>query len=549
MEKTDRALARTIRFAQFAQSVSFRTGAGQNNEVVARFEQLRKANPAYAKRLAENRKKAVATAGAYRTNGADLYVDRYVRDFLAEYNSRVLRGEGVNMPSSFNVMRSFVDPDDEALILKLLPERVYSVTMNRLLDHVTDPSIEGPLQHLLTDLEELTIYEINMLGGVSDFSILGHEDFVFCGCAFVREGNELSLMGVFGRKNPQRQVSKTSTAGAAVDGKEFLFEGRDEIDTSDHALFGDERFQPVILMVRIDLANATTQARYVFEEKVESFIIASDDPDTLEFLRSVPDGEKRIAQGLEGVAKHADLFALLAKMPSFCGRALERLEDDFVLERRPTKIRLERDKPSVRRALERLAPSDKPAFVDVLTLYELTPDTTRFEMKNAGLVVETSGFWKTLPLGTAGKDKAGRPVQGKTWVHEQSSWFQSKIAQMEEGAASIDVTVSVSGNERAGEIYVVRSALHPKHVYKIGFTTKSSTERADQLAATSGQPDMFNVIQSWRVRNPREIEHQVHGLLSEFRINQSREFFKLEYWKIREAIEKVIDQNEAVVTD
>lgn len=203
-------------------------------------------------------------------------------------------------------MRSFVDPDDEALILKLLPERTYSITINRLLDHITDPNIDGSLKRLLTELEELTIYEINMLGGFSEFSLPGHENFIFCGCAFVREGAELSIMAVFGRKNPERRTSKMSSEGAAVAGKAFLFEGRDEIDSSDEALFGDEGFQPVILMARIDLENATTQARYVLEEQVQSYTIGSDDPDLLDFLREVPNGDERISRGLEIVARHAD---------------------------------------------------------------------------------------------------------------------------------------------------------------------------------------------------------------------------------------------------
>lgn len=548
MEKTDRALARTMRIAQFSQSVSFRSGAPSNAEAVARFKQLEK-DPAYARRVTQRQRKAVALADVYRLNGPGLYVDHYARQFLAEFNLRILRGEGANMPSSFNIMRSFVDPDDEALILKLLPEITYSVTINRLLDHITDPTIDGSLKRLLSDLEELTIYEINMLGGFSEFSLPGHEDFIFCGCAFVREDTELSIMAVFGRKNPEPRKSKTSTEGVAVSGKAFLFEGRDEIDSSDDALFGDDGFQPVILMARIDLENATTQARYVFEEQVESYTVGSDDPDMLNFLREVPNGDEHIARGLEIVARHANLFALVAQMPSFCGQALERVDDDLVQERRPTRIRLERDKPSVKRMLALLAPRDKPAFVDVHTLYELTSETAHYDLATTGLVVEKTGYWKTLPISTAGKDKAGRPVQGKTWVHEQSSWFQSKIAQMADSSASVDVTVGVSADERNGEIYVVRSAAHPKHVYKVGFTTKTADDRADQLGATTGQPDRFNVIQSWRVRNPREIEHLVHNLLAEFRLNRSREFFQVEYTKIREAIEKVIAQNNAFSAD
>lgn len=53
-----------------------------------------------------------------------------------------------------------------------------------------------------------------------------------------------------------------------------------------------------------------------------------------------------------------------------------------------------------------------------------------------------------------------------------------------------------------GHIYVMRNALHGPDTYKIGFTTKRVEDRAIQLGATSGQPDMFNVVQSWHVKAP-----------------------------------------------
>jgi hypothetical protein len=550
LDRTDRAAMRNLRIAQFSSVVSVRADGPGHEERAAAYERRLRADPAFAKRMADGRKRAIAMAVTYDMNGPNLFVDRYLRNFLNEFNNRIFMGEGANMPISFNVLRSFVDPDDISLVLKLLPERSFSVSLNRLLDHITDSKVDGALSRLQTELEELTVYEINMLGGFSDFILPGHEDFVFCGCGLVRENTELSIIALFGRKNPDRQVSKTPVVGStAWPGKDFLWKDRTEYDSSDSDLFGDARFQPVILLTRIDLANQTTQARYVLEEQVEAFSIATDDPDTLEDLRQVANGQARIDRGLKTISEHAGLFALLNMMPSFCGRALEGIEDDFVVERHPTKIRIERDKPSVRRMLDRLPPREKPSYVDVSTLYELSDDGARYRMEDVGLVVETSGYWKTLPLGSAGKDKAGRPVQGKTWVQQQSNWFESQIATMAEAPSSIDVMVKVQADEQTGELYVMRSAQHPKHVYKIGFTTKSSQERADKLGATSGQPDVFHLVQSWRVRNPRAIEHQVHSLLWEFRLNKSREFFQLNYDKIRETIEHVIAQSKAFIID
>ena len=154
-----------------------------------------------------------------------------------------------------------------------------------------------------------------------------------------------------------------------------------------------------------------------------------------------------------------------------------------------------------------------------------------------------------MDFGEEGADRQGRAVQGKTWVTKQTSWRQSAAASAASGPIDVAVGVGNDAEEAVGEIYVMRSGAHPKDWYKIGFTRKTSDDRAGGLSATSGQPDHFNVIQSWRVREPRLVEHRVHGRLAAFRTNAGREFFCLKYSQIRECIETAIDEMGALIEE
>ena len=217
--------------------------------------------------------------------------------------------------------------------------------------------------------------------------------------------------------------------------------------------------------------------------------------------------------------------------------------EDVTLERRPTGMRLSPQGRDAKRATS-LPIFEAPRFVTVRTLFDLGSNTSSYKLRASDMAIETSGYWKTLPIGSEGRDKMDRPVQGRTWVTTQSSWFESRNAAVRSTTAPATVEPLWS-DEDVGYLYVMRNAVHPRDVYKIGYTAKSVDQRADQLGATTGQPDMFNIVQRWSIRSPRVIEHEVHALLADHRVNDRREFFKLRYERIRETIEQVIEKTGA----
>lgn len=453
-------------------------------------------------------------------------------------------GEGMNLPTSFNVMNAFVEPDEKTLVLRLLPERHYSLSFSKLLDRITDPTADNSIKTLSDELEELTIYELSLIGGYAGFRVPGQEDYVFCGFACCREGSELSVMGVFGKSNrdPREQTITVKDEDINPD-KPFLRAKGDTLDVTDETLFGDESHSPVILMTRIDTENDKVQVRYVLLEKKDTFLVLSDDPQTYEFLlqRSGPDRKKAAEEYLSRLEKFNALFELTFAAP-LCLDLMD--SDSVVVTRHPTKLRLQPNKRDTKYVRSTLPLFEAPNYVDVLTYYDLGTGKAG-QLPASELELETTGYWKTLPLGSVGKDRNGNIIQGKTWVTQQTSWYEgvpnlsdpNKLTKIE----------PVAENESVGYLYVMRSPQHPRDLYKIGFTTKDPEDRAKQLTATTGQPDMFSVVQSWKVRSPRLIEHHVHELLREYRVNSGREFFLVKYDKIRLTIDEVISAASALV--
>lgn len=73
---------------------------------------------------------------------------------------------------------------------------------------------------------------------------------------------------MFGKKNPNPNLDeKVSVSEAELfPGKEDLVNGP-TIDVSDFPLFDDSNYQPVVLLMRVDLLKGAVQTRYALVEK------------------------------------------------------------------------------------------------------------------------------------------------------------------------------------------------------------------------------------------------------------------------------------------
>ena len=73
------------------------------------------------------------------------------------------------------------------------------------------------------------------------------------------------------------------------------------------------------------------------------------------------------------------------------------------------------------------------------------------------------------------------------------------------------------------------------NIVKIGSTERTLKERVAELSSTTGVPTPFVIEHYLIVENPYDFEMAIHEELSEFRVNNNREFFNI---SIDKAIEK-----------
>jgi hypothetical protein len=84
-----------------------------------------------------------------------------------------------------------------------------------------------------------------------------------------------------------------------------------------------------------------------------------------------------------------------------------------------------------------------------------------------------------------------------------------------------------------GFVYVLGNDSMPG-IYKIGMTARSPIERMEQLSSATATPTPFWLAAFAMVKDPLEIEQELHASLRKFRLNESREFFRADLFVIEE---------------
>lgn len=103
-----------------------------------------------------------------------------------------------------------------------------------------------------------------------------------------------------------------------------------------------------------------------------------------------------------------------------------------------------------------------------------------------------------------------------------------------------EIDISESEKLLEGFIYVLSNESMP-NIYKIGMTSVSPLERAKALSSSSGVPTPFKVEHYFHVKDMSTAEAAVHSYLSEYRVNNKREFFKCSIEDVKEALSNTAD--------
>lgn len=95
-----------------------------------------------------------------------------------------------------------------------------------------------------------------------------------------------------------------------------------------------------------------------------------------------------------------------------------------------------------------------------------------------------------------------------------------------------------------GWIYILKRAR--ENTLKIGKTSRTPEERAEELSATTGVSTPFVVVHSREVKNMDECEKKVHKKLSKYRYR--KEFFDIDVKTAIEVVDEVCDLSSLFIT-
>jgi hypothetical protein len=504
-----------------------------------------KNNPEHKKRLKQLFDDALALIQVQQRNGAGFSADVQLREYNLEYNGRVINGSLRDMPSSFNVVEAFHKYLLPSSTFALRKENDHLFSFEEFIDWVTSTKTSESSEHLKEALTEEEIYSFNSMDKASEllFKNGSGRGFGFSSVSMIRIGSEVSALMLVGescdlaeqtRKMSEEPEFKTSPHRAHIK----VDEGRAR---RAEPLPSDESLWKTVVLLRFDVEMRTIDVSYVYQDCGDTYVGKINDISA--YLDENGDFRSEAAKtvyldSMEIEVEYGVLFDLCKTcllLPSYFSVR----DDDVEIERHPTDFKEYRTSLKNRKIFERVAPLHWVSTRDVRVLRKASkryPDRASFVPPD--YKVERSGYWRKLDISTEGADKKGHPITGRTWVNKTLSWREAPNEGGHITAARPGATLV---GDNPGTIYVMRSAAHPKDVFKVGLTRRTSDLRASELSGSTSSPDHFLVVEEWNTSDCVLAEKLIHQALDAYRINPGREYFQAPYKTIFRAIDEVIE--------
>lgn len=90
-----------------------------------------------------------------------------------------------------------------------------------------------------------------------------------------------------------------------------------------------------------------------------------------------------------------------------------------------------------------------------------------------------------------------------------------------------------------GYIYILKNALMPG-VLKIGFTERTVIERLNEINKATGVITPWQVCDFWFTQEPYLVEQEIHHKLSDYRVEDNREGFAIDFTVARDVILEIL---------
>lgn len=104
------------------------------------------------------------------------------------------------------------------------------------------------------------------------------------------------------------------------------------------------------------------------------------------------------------------------------------------------------------------------------------------------------------------------------------------------------IDFDIHSDSRTEYLYIL-SRREEKDVLKIGMTTRNIKKRVDEINSATGVLYPYAARKVYKVKDCRKVEKDIHILLSDYRIRQDREFFRIEYGKACSMIEDYLKKS------
>jgi hypothetical protein len=92
---------------------------------------------------------------------------------------------------------------------------------------------------------------------------------------------------------------------------------------------------------------------------------------------------------------------------------------------------------------------------------------------------------------------------------------------------------------KKGFIYILSNNSLKENLFKIGKTSKSTSQRTKQLSSSTSIPESFEILHEFEFSDLNWAEREVHKELDKYRYNRKKEFFKCEIEIAKSAIFKI----------
>lgn len=520
---------------------------------------------AESKRLAREYNKALQRLAQ---SGAKFPANKILRELAIEYCHRYASSGLYNQPISFNYFEPFLHIkllNNAAPYAEIEHEFDHLFHAEDYFDYVTSCDSGAFDISSLINLPQDQIFHFSTSGAVTDISFLNGEgrEFVIAGFSMIRRGTSLHwyLIGGEGLSQDEWQLRCSEQPEIDLENlspwkRAFLTESIAETGNQrgkPRPLEGTDTYVRTVTAGEFDLKEEKHLSRCFLAEYENSFDVICDDPEVLAPVKSDEDRERIIVTMTERFNRSAVLWSLaegLFQLPSYFSARLALNKDT----QNGTRQRVSKKKGG--KGL-----TGEYVIIPALETNNSAPTSTITVVNLPQYEIETEGHWKRLPDGDRGVDRHGNIVWGKTWVASSSKWKPSgsssttifvkdtlaaaklKISEYLDAAERVQDeagSLDFQADAKEGELYIMRCSAMKEQIYKVGFTSGSSIERARQLSSATGVPLAFVVVKQWRHKDARKLETEVHMMLSPYRINDSREFFMANYDAIDKAIESVI---------